>query len=344
MDYPWQEGAQLEFLACEGSTIEGATEQIRGMWPNPDFVVLTLGGNDIGFKEVAKTCIYGRPSDETCREVMDEAWKLLYDDDYKREMWDFYDHIFSKMPLDYHHQIYHVGYPNHFNYKNPWCDDKSMALLKWLPSWMTTLFGWTEDPLSREFRTELANLTLHGKRRIMQTVSEYIDRKMPPDGAHAPGWYKNRLFFVDLDYNGDLEGGVLGGHRFCEPGVTDETFEDPSTWYFSINSPDVSIEHGQYRIHREDVLEKFDDVASGIFGGQSPHFLKRASHLRTVGHTAIKDHLKLALMQFRPNEAFDERCPLPRYPPLNDERQFVLDPVNPIRNPSCVCLAPSPKH
>ncbi|KAI9662135.1 MAG: hypothetical protein M1831_002831 [Alyxoria varia] len=341
-DFPWMAGSELEFLACEGVGIDKISKQVDSLSSQPDFVVLTMGANDLGFKTILRSCIYGREKNEKCVDLLSTAWKFLYDDGYKRQVWDLYDKTFSKMPLDYHHQIYHIGYPNIFNYETEWCDDKSMSVLKWLPSMVAGWFGFKETVLSRGLRKELADLSWFGNKRLMQIVSEYIDQKTPQNGPRAPGWYKNRLFFLDLDYKNDLQGGVLGGHRFCEPGVTDTDFEDPSIWFFSLNAPDVEMHDGQYRLDHQTWVGKLSDIKSAISEKQTPQFLKKASHLRSAGHTAIKDHLKLALMQFRPYERFDESCAPPPSRPSEEERKFIPGSVDLSGGPPVICLPPPP--
>jgi lysophospholipase L1-like esterase len=52
----------LNFLACTGAVTDTVlSDQLSEISsdPSPDFVVMTLGGNDIGFSKIAKACLVG---------------------------------------------------------------------------------------------------------------------------------------------------------------------------------------------------------------------------------------------------------------------------------------------
>lgn len=65
----------LNFIACTGArtwnVIEDQLDQISSD-PEPDFVVMTIGGNDVGFSKIAKACLIGLWGSGDCDEKIAE--------------------------------------------------------------------------------------------------------------------------------------------------------------------------------------------------------------------------------------------------------------------------------
>ena len=74
-DWLYNGGNQLNFLACTGAVTDNvASDQLPEISsdPPPDFVVMTLGGNDIGFSKIAKACLIGLITAGNCDDKIAE--------------------------------------------------------------------------------------------------------------------------------------------------------------------------------------------------------------------------------------------------------------------------------
>ena len=61
-DWIYTDENELNFLACTGAKTGGVlSNQLPEMSsdPPPDFAVITIGGNDIGFSKIVKACLIG---------------------------------------------------------------------------------------------------------------------------------------------------------------------------------------------------------------------------------------------------------------------------------------------
>ena len=74
-DWIYSGESQLNFLACTGAITNDVLDvQLPeiGSDPPPDLVVMTLGGNDIGFAKIAKACLVGLVNSGNCDEKIAE--------------------------------------------------------------------------------------------------------------------------------------------------------------------------------------------------------------------------------------------------------------------------------
>ncbi len=74
-DWLYNGDNQLNFLACTGAVsddvIKNQLPEISSD-PPPDFAVMTLGGNDIGFANIAKACLVGLIGAGNCDDKISE--------------------------------------------------------------------------------------------------------------------------------------------------------------------------------------------------------------------------------------------------------------------------------
>ena len=72
-DWLYDSAEHMEFLACTGDTMD---DMIKSQLPEvssdpaPDLVILTIGGNDIGFGEIAKSCLVGLVGKPKCDDLI----------------------------------------------------------------------------------------------------------------------------------------------------------------------------------------------------------------------------------------------------------------------------------
>lgn len=75
LDWPYNGEQDPNFIACTGArtynVIDNQLDQI-GSDPAPDLVVMTIGGNDVGFSSIAKACLVGLWGSGNCDEKIEE--------------------------------------------------------------------------------------------------------------------------------------------------------------------------------------------------------------------------------------------------------------------------------
>lgn len=74
-DWIYTGASQLTFLACTGAiTDDVLNTQIPEISsdPPPDLVLITIGGNDIGFSKIAKSCLVGLIGSGNCDDIIQE--------------------------------------------------------------------------------------------------------------------------------------------------------------------------------------------------------------------------------------------------------------------------------
>lgn len=311
-DFPFKEPNDMEFIACSGhrapETLARVTDFVEQ--DRADFMVMTVGGNDIGFAAIAVECLVKArflPGD--CDETIRKARQLLAAPKFENDIHAVYDEVFEKMKDDRHYQLYHIFYSRFFNDQTDWCDRMS--------------FGAIVPKLTRELRKKLNLLANDLNRRLEGVVENYIQKQTKASWSQGP-----RLIGLNPDNltrsNGETYG-LFDGHRFCEPGKT--TLRDPSVWFFGTFDKDsVEKRHvGLQTLQQYDAskCEKDPKYATNIKfsydcdvaryfesrGGIQPaafnalpEVLSQSFHPRTPGFGAEKRMLQQSLQKNRPAE------------------------------------------
>ena len=74
-DWVYTGASQLSFLACTGAVADDvSSKQIPEVSsdPPPDLVLITIGGNDIGFAKIAKSCLVGLIGSGDCDDLIQQ--------------------------------------------------------------------------------------------------------------------------------------------------------------------------------------------------------------------------------------------------------------------------------
>ncbi|KAL8858819.1 MAG: hypothetical protein Q9178_004736 [Gyalolechia marmorata] len=272
-EFPFNVTNDLDFIACSGYITADSLIQVRDVIEpeRADFVVMTLGGNDIGFSSMAVECLVKAeylPGD--CDVTLATAKDLLAAPEFETNIHAVYDEIFAKLKDDRHYQLYHIFYHRFFNDATDWCNDKTFAI--------------RNPKLTRALRGKINNLADALNKRLEEVAANYIRRQQG-----KPSWSQaSRLIAINPDKLTDEDGktyGLFDGHRFCEPGITD--LKDPSVWFFGTFSRD-SLQK------REGSTSKRQIAA--------PEVLTQTFHPRTAGFKAIKRVLQQSLQKNRPAE------------------------------------------
>lgn len=274
-EFPFNVTNNLDFIACSGGTSPTTLAQARDLVPQDrdDFMVMTLGGNDIGFSDIAIECLVKAqyfPGD--CDQTLAKAKVLLAATRFETDIHAVYDQIFAKMKDDRHYQLYHIFYHRFFNADTTECDRKTFALVN--------------PRLTRTLRGKLNSLADALNTRLEQVAQNYI-RKQQGKLSWSQG---SRLIAINPDRLTNSNGetfGLFDGHRFCEPGVT--SLRDPSVWFFA------TIAKDSLQKREEDFVPHFRTRQFVV-----PEFATQSFHPRSAGFRAVKRMLQESLQQNRP--------------------------------------------
>ncbi|KAI4169785.1 MAG: hypothetical protein LQ343_005434 [Gyalolechia ehrenbergii] len=290
----------FNFVACSGDTFpailqnqfrDRPTSVQRPNWGvRPQFVSLSMGGNDIGFKELVATCIYSIPLDpfRNCDQVIAYSQGRVNSDDFINGAKDVIIAALIKgagrgVP-DF--KVYVTGYAQFFNEQTPQCNDVSFR-----PSWL---------PLARR-----EYLTID-KRRALNTIARGLNAALATAVMRASIGAPNRVFFVNYDQQ-------FEGHRFCDR--EEPNPRDPDTWFFTFGSNEAAVGrflHSIPQIHQllsgqsnetmtYDEFFRVISEAAGDNRGERENGAGafRIFHPKPVGHMVIERVLRHAVMNTR---------------------------------------------
>ena len=229
--------AIFNWPACCGDTFEKMidyqfvettswTRPGRGVWgESPSVVTLSLGGNDIGFKELVTRCIYGIPGFtwiwNSCADVIAESQKRVNDPSFLDN--GVFNVIAKALSVASEREIpnfklYVLGYAQFFNATTTQCNDvhglpapSSLALQE--PSYLT-----------EDLRNSLNQIALDLNTGIQAAVLRAA--------TLAPG----QVIYVPID---DL----YNGHRFCDR--TEPNSQDPDTWFLTYDTDPPTATNAQ---------------------------------------------------------------------------------------------------
>ncbi|KAK6432913.1 Glucan endo-1,3-alpha-glucosidase agn1 [Oleoguttula sp. CCFEE 5521] len=321
-DFPGDIRSSFDFAACSGSKLVDMVQGQQQMSQIPDdtrLVTMQAGGNDAGFYNVARDCIYHNdwskdyggdyPKPGACADSIVTAEKYItaapeglaggtYPDTYATIL-DLLDSSISAKKDGF--QLYVLGYARYFNEapESDWCNDISFSVNR------HELIPNTRLGLSHELRAKINSLTTMLNDQIRDVVGQFADR-----GVH----------YVSI-----TEG--FEGHRFCEKSSGDRLADyynnfwgSDDVWFWNprlrglatpVNSldyfnevkatemfnatylaPETSTEAVNFWDWTD--LLNFEKGIKGIlpFQGATPGLLLRPFHPTEPGHTAIKNVLK----------------------------------------------------
>lgn len=108
----------FNFLACSGAKTEDVKDkQLNTLDKRTDLITLTIGGNDVGFSNIIKSCAFG--SDENCNKVTQNAINVV-NTQLVTNYINLIDTIKQKAP---NARIVLLGYPKLFDISNNNCND-----------------------------------------------------------------------------------------------------------------------------------------------------------------------------------------------------------------------------
>lgn len=291
--------SRFNFVACSGDKFpEILEEQFRDepsyLWrPNwgdkPEFVTLSMGGNDIGFKELVSTCIYSIPIGTlmSCDQLIVASMERLHSPDFVRAATRVIITALLKgtarVGPDF--KVYVTGYAQFFNEQTTQCNHVS--------------FRRPPAILAKQY------LTIQ-RRQKLNLIARELNLALKTAVMTASVGAPNRVFFVDYDAQ-------FNGHRFCDR--HEPNAQDPDTWFLTYGSDEAAIEDFLNSIPRiHDLLSgqsnntlsesEFNQLISEATGGDQVkaalgEALFRVFHPKPAGHQVIAEQLMLAILATR---------------------------------------------
>ena len=303
----------FNFPACSGSRlvdIVKGREQMSKLRSPTDVIVMTVGGNNAGFFDIASNCIYhqtlekngfsyGNPYEDDpdrsglCAKSIDASKAYIegtFANDITVTINDMLAQDVVKANPDV--KIYYTGYAEFFNLNDDWCDNESFNAI---PSFIG---GSKKAFLSHVLRSDMNDLTDKLNNVIKSVTTQFA---------------KQNVRYVSVN-----EG--FEGHRFCEKGSfhTNEYYGS-SVWFWNLSPPNAFTGNANTTAQFDDQVQFLaaltangtatapasldlnaamatplfvddDDVSANSNTGTVPDGYKlRPFHPKIAGHGAIKD-------------------------------------------------------
>ncbi|KAG8525317.1 uncharacterized protein KY384_008961 [Bacidia gigantensis] len=319
-DFPFTETNDVDFIACSGyvanDVLEKTIPDIKQ--DSADFMVMSLGGNDIGFSKIAIYCLITQYIiTSSCQKVIQEAQNQLESVQLQNNIHSVYDRLFDKMKDDRHYQLYHIFYSRFFDATDPWCDSQTFR--------DDPIGKITGIKLTKSRRQLLNDLTDALNARLEEIAVNYIRLKVG-----RASWAKaSRLITINPDKISTADGtgtyGLFDGHRFCEPGV--RSLENDNVWFFGVlDHEDAAVAPAgtvaTQRTKRDEMIRREQIEEAGRLMHEArannngsdeddaipfplppqPESLIQSFHPKTKGMTAVKSLMQTVLQRERPAE------------------------------------------
>ncbi|KAH7130030.1 SGNH hydrolase-type esterase domain-containing protein [Dendryphion nanum] len=130
----------LVFVSCTGDTtmelldVSNPHNQIESIKEDVTLATLSIGGNDVLFGPIVKSCIYGAPFVGSCDENKSNGLKTLY----SRDFFDRYNAVLNKILKKLQHAagdqyttLYQTSYIQFFD---DWTNECDKATFHWWPA------------------------------------------------------------------------------------------------------------------------------------------------------------------------------------------------------------------
>ncbi|KAL8724857.1 MAG: hypothetical protein Q9166_007711 [cf. Caloplaca sp. 2 TL-2023] len=275
-------------VACSGNTFgqildkefldqpqDDGNNGVRPKWGDaPEFITLTMGGNDVGILNLVATCIYSlKPFGQDCDQVIDGGHKELEKPEFAENAKKVIQKALDKgrgTAVGSKFAVFVSGYAKFFNQDTEQCNGVTFK-----PSWNPI----KAEYLTKERRERMNNLAL-ALNKLLKDAAESFPKEQ-------------HVHYVDIDATYD-------GHRFCDR--DEPSPDDPETWFFNCLFQNMSFfkaaqEGGETGIHTDaHYINALYDA-----GGDDPEAQSllsdtvRVFHPSTKGHQGIRDVFKKAI-------------------------------------------------
>ena len=267
---------KFNFVACSGAKFSEILDyQLierdrpgRPAWGTaPQFVTITMGGNDVGILYLVLTCIYSvRILGIGCDAVIQRGFTILDSQDFIDGLSEVIRDVrYAGRRLygrDFH--IYVTGYARLFNSATTQCDQVTFRPSRFL---------LPAEYLTRARRLRMNELAVALNRALEAAVAEFPSR-----------------FVTFVDYDPLFE-----GHRFCDRNEPNPNDDD--TWFFQLGttSDPIGQATGRTEVSANDSRNDNNPgpipAAGNVTGRENAAFSDywRVFHPKSRGHQAIRN-------------------------------------------------------
>ena len=214
----------FNFVACSGETFPKIIQNqlidqasyTRPAWGSkPEFVTLSMGGNDIDILDLVLNCIYSTRLNtlEPCETVIQNSQDILASPELAQGARDVLNSVVAKGTKalgSTNFKVFLTGYAQFFNNDTTQCNDVTFKL------------GGRLNPFPPEYLTTDRRQTLNKLARDLNVV---LKSAVLAASIISPG----QVFYIDIDAQFD-------NHRFCDR--EEPNPDDPETWFFTVGSND----------------------------------------------------------------------------------------------------------
>lgn len=261
--------AKYQHVACSGNTFDQIKDHelldqpeddgkngIRPVWGEaPDFVTITMGGNDVGILNLIVTCILSfKLWGQDCEQVIQSGHDIIASQKFKDDLDGLIKAIIDKgrsTPVGDRFKVFVVGYAQFFNQETTQCNDISFE-----PSWNPL----PQQKLTIERRTAMNDLALD-----LNTALAAAVEKVKTQG----------VFWVD--YDSDFE-----THRFCDR--EEPSPDDPETYFFNYYTKDDPKQDTAQKL-----FEKMPAYQSSVHGSTEGAFHTDEDFINALADAAGDD-------------------------------------------------------
>ncbi|KAI4232219.1 MAG: hypothetical protein L6R40_007467 [Gallowayella cf. fulva] len=235
--------SRFNFVACSGDNFPTILQKqlkpsyMRPRWGDrPEFVTLSMGGNDIGFKELVTLCVYSIPNPMSplmdCADAIARSQRLVNSPDFVGDAINVIISILRKgadtgVP---NLKIYVTGFAQFFNERTTQCNSVNFR-----PEWLKLMLK------PKQYLTV-------DRRRTLNKIARDLNAGLREAVMRASFGAPNRVFFIDYDR-------AFDGHRFCDR--VEPNPNDVDTWFFTYGADQAAI--GDFL----DSIPQIHDVFSG---------------------------------------------------------------------------------
>jgi lysophospholipase L1-like esterase len=256
-------------VACSGNTFKQIREKElldepeddgnngrRPAWGEaPEFVTITMGGNDIGILNLIATCVLSfKLWGMNCKEVIQYGHDTINSQQFKDDLNGLIKAVVEKgrgTNVGERFKVFVVGYAQFFNQETTQCNDVSFK-----PSW---------NPLP-------AQKLIVERRKAMNELALALNKAL----SDAVNGFKDKgVYWIDYDKDFD-------GHRFCDR--EEPNPNDPETYFFNYYTNDDP----KLEIARK-VFEKMPTYQASVKGGKDGAFKTDEDFINALGEAAKDD-------------------------------------------------------
>ncbi|KAL8891334.1 MAG: hypothetical protein Q9192_005757 [Flavoplaca navasiana] len=254
--------SKFNFVACSGDNFRTIIQKqlqpayLRPAWGDrPEFVSLSMGGNDIGFKELVTLCIYSIPNPMDpfmeCDDALARSQRLVNSPDFVNDAISVIIATLSQGTNRHGRsfKIYVTGYAQFFNEQTTQCNGVSFR-----PDFLKRILK-AKQYLTMEKRQAL--------NRLARDLNAGLREAVMKASLGAP----DRVFFIDYDRH-------FHGHRFCDR--VEPNPNDAETWFFTYGANQAAI---------GDFLDSIPQVQE-VLSGYSNRTMSYAALLQVIAEAA----------------------------------------------------------